>query len=105
MVTISHPTNQANFSAVTVGPLAVWFSYSTPIAFQVGHADPVVRQNAWSTTTGKHLNHVDSGSVRAKARRVPGDVFAQALAIACEALEPEQMIMASLAMVTVAGAA
>ena len=52
--------------------MTVWFSYSTPVAFQVdGHAR-VVRQNDWSTTTGKHLNWIDGGNKRG---RVDGETF------------------------------
>src|SRR4051812_20044994 len=44
---------------VDVGPLTVWFSYKTPIAFKVDGHDRVVRDNIWRTTTGRHINAVD----------------------------------------------
>ena len=49
-----------------------WFSYKTLIAFQRGCGDIVVRQNDWSTTTGKHLNAIDDGN---KKRRVDAATF------------------------------
>lgn len=62
----------AHTLVVEIGPLTVWFSYRTPVAFQVdGHAR-VVHQNDWSTTTGKHLNWIDRGN---KRDRVDGETF------------------------------
>ena len=54
----------------------VWFSYQTPIAFQVSGRLPVVRRNDWGPTTGKHLNAIDGGG-GAKASRVSGEEFAR----------------------------
>lgn len=57
---------------VDVGPLTIWFSYKTVVAFHVsGHAK-VVHQNDWGPTTGKHLNWIDRGD---KASRVPAEQF------------------------------
>lgn len=71
-ISISHPTDRPNFSVVSIGDnLTVWFSYSTPIAFQ-GTGKIIVRQNEWGPTTGKHLSHIDSGR---KENRVSGEVF------------------------------
>jgi len=43
-----------------------WFSYDTLIAFYApdksGLWSTYVIQNQWSTTTGKHLNWIDSGN-------------------------------------------
>lgn len=62
----------AHTLCVQIGPLQVWFSYKTPIAFQLdGHAR-VVSQNCWAQTTGKHLNWIDGGN---KAGRVSRDEF------------------------------
>ena len=55
-----------------VGPVRVWISYRTPVAFQVDGHSRVVRQNDWSTTTGKHLNWIDGGD---KKSRVDGETF------------------------------
>jgi hypothetical protein len=57
------------------GPLSVWFSYQTPIAFQVGGQPRVVRQNDWRQTTGKHLNAIDGGGRDARKERVTGETF------------------------------
>lgn len=59
----------------TVDSLTVWFSYETPVAFQVADGLVVVRQNDWGVTTGKHLSWIDGGSKDAKAKRVSSDVF------------------------------
>jgi hypothetical protein len=50
-----------NTAEVTVGKLTVWFSYETPIAFQVEGQRQVVRENSWGQTTGKHINQIDQG--------------------------------------------
>lgn len=57
---------------VELGGVTVWFSYQTPVAFRVQDGKRVVRQNDWSTTTGKHLNWIDGGD---KASRVTGEEF------------------------------
>ena len=41
---------------IEIGPLTVWFSYQTPVAFQIGGNPRVIRENTFSKTTGKHLN-------------------------------------------------
>lgn len=78
--TICHPTDRPNFCEVTVGDLSVYFSYQTPIAFYTPKTGRVVRQNDWSTTTGKHLNHCDGGSADAKRLRLPSNEFTDKLA-------------------------
>lgn len=50
-----------NALRVTVGSLTVYFSYRTPVAFHVFGHNPVVRENDWGPTTGKHLNWIDGG--------------------------------------------
>lgn len=55
---------------VETGNIIVWFSYKTPIAFKVGDRF-VIRQNEWGTTTGKHLNAIDTD----KKKRVDGKTF------------------------------
>ena len=55
---------------VDIGPIRLWFSYQTVIAFQVdGHAR-VVHQNDWGTTTGKHLNAIDGGDAKSSQGRI-----------------------------------
>ena len=68
-----------NFTKVNIGTVMVWFSYETPIAFKVDGQPRVVRENVWSTTTGKHLNSIDGGTKEAKAHRVSSVEFNRAL--------------------------
>lgn len=75
-VRISHPTDRANFSEVTLDTLTIWFSYQTPIAFQYQRMNPVVRENEWGPTTGKHLNYIGEN----KSLRIPGAEFEAKLA-------------------------
>lgn len=69
---------RSNFTKINVGTVTVWFSYDIPIAFRAS-GERVVRENIWSTTTGKHLNAIDGGTKEAKARRVSSDEFDRAL--------------------------
>lgn len=62
----------AHCLCVSMGPLTVWFSYKTPVAFQVDGSPKVVRQNEWGPTTGKHLNAIDGGD---KKSRVDAQTF------------------------------
>ncbi len=57
---------------IEMGPLTVWFSYQTPIAFQIIGQPLIVRQNDWGPTTGKHLNAIDNGN---KKSRVSAEAF------------------------------
>lgn len=61
----------SNAVYVELGPLTVWFSYKTPIAFSL-NGQLVVRRNDWSTTTGGHLTAIDGGN---KDSRVDGETF------------------------------
>jgi hypothetical protein len=58
----------AHCLAVEFGPVTVWFSYRTPVAFHVEGHKRVVHENDWSTTTGKHLKWID-GYTTKEARR------------------------------------
>lgn len=49
----------------------IWYSYETVVAF-LGREGLKVRQNDWSTTTGKHLNWIDGGQ---KEKRLAGAEF------------------------------
>lgn len=64
---------------VKFGDVTLYFSYNTIIAFEdVRKGRPkrlVVRENDWSTKTGKHLNKVDGGDAAAKKRRVSAMEF------------------------------
>lgn len=48
-----------------------WFSYETLVAFETPKTGLVIRKNDWSTTTGKHLNAIDSD----KSKRISGEEF------------------------------
>lgn len=61
-----------NAIRVEVGPIIVWFSYRTPVAFLIPGHMMRVRQNEWGPTTGKHLNTIDDGD---KVNRVTGEQF------------------------------
>ena len=61
-----------NSMRVDIGPLTVYYSYKTPVAFRVDGHSLVVHQNNWGPTTGKHLNKIDGG---AKEKRVDYETF------------------------------
>lgn len=70
-VSVSHPTDNVNFVQVNLsGYTTIFFSYETPIAFY-NAGDLVIRENAWSTTTGKHLNWINPD----KSIRISGKEF------------------------------
>ncbi len=56
---------------VIMPDLTLWWSYDTVVAFET-KAGLVVRENDWSTTTGKHLNAID---FEAKKFRIPSPEF------------------------------
>jgi hypothetical protein len=61
-----------NSMAMQVGPVTMWFSYSTMVAFQVTGNRRVVQRNVWGPTTGRHLKEIDGG---ARASRVEEELF------------------------------
>lgn len=60
---------------VDLGPLSLYYSYSTIVAFSDGHG-LVVSENVWSKTTGKHLNWIQND----KKQRVSHEEFERQLA-------------------------
>lgn len=72
LFTINHPTDRPNFTEVQVDDLTVWYSYRTPIGFHHPTTGTVTRENDWSNTTGRHLNHIDQGR---KDDRLTGEQF------------------------------
>jgi len=66
--------NYGSCRAVSVGGLDLYFSYKTVIAYR-GGSEFVIRENDWSTTTGKHLNWIDSD----KSKRISGSEFEKKL--------------------------
>lgn len=71
----------ANTTVLHVGKLTVWFSYKTPVAFQLSGGVRVVRKNDWGVTTGRHLNAIDEGSTdhTRKGNRVDAETFERLL--------------------------
>lgn len=57
---------------VDMGPVTLWFSYKTCVAFHVDGHPMVVRENEWRPTTGKYLNWIDGGR---KSDRVDSETF------------------------------
>ena len=88
MIRVSHPTDRPNFTAVDVGNLEVWFSYSTPIAYRVPGSGLVIRENDWSNTTGKHLTYLDGGNAAAKKERISGAKFEAQLSAIVDRFAP-----------------
>lgn len=68
---------QNNAKMVAVGPVKYYFSYETLVAVESPDGF-FVRQNDWSTTTGRHINSIDGGSKEAKARRLTAEEFEEA---------------------------
>jgi len=62
---------------VSVGPLTVWFSYRTPVAFSAPGIGRVVHKNEWGTTTGKHLKWIDGETSKTGKNRVDSTKFAE----------------------------
>ena len=63
--------SQLNAFLIEIGSLTIWFSYSTPVAFQVGGEPRVISRNYWGNGTGAHLNLID----RDKSKRVTKEEF------------------------------
>lgn len=72
-VSIEHPTDRPNFSIVRIGSLGLAFSYRTLIGVSVGFGPWRVSENVWYSTTGKHLNYLNSD----KDMRLPAEEFAE----------------------------
>lgn len=82
--------------------LRVWYSYQTPVAFAL-NGKRTVRENQWSTTTGRHLNAIDGGSVEARAARVGEVQFQRELDSALDSIngaDPERDKLAKLGAAT-----
>ena len=67
---ISIESPATNFTLVHIGTNRVYYSYSTIIAFRVD-SHLYISENIWGTTTGKHLNYINS----AKEIHIPNDEF------------------------------
>lgn len=73
-----------NYATVTVGTIALHFSYETVIGFSDRYST-VVSENIWGPTTGKHINALDGGSPAARRSRLPRARFEERLNDALEA--------------------
>lgn len=67
-----------NKNKVCIGDLALFFSYSTIVAFHSEKTGLVCCENCWSNTTGKFLNEIEPR----KERRVGKEVFDEKLKVA-----------------------
>lgn len=76
-------TIAVNALVFDLGPIAVYFSYKTPIAYTIG-VKTIVCQNEWGPTTGKHLNAIDGGTPQTKKDRIPRSEFESLLSNALE---------------------
>ena len=63
--------NYGSSRLVSIGNLDLYFSYDTVIAFSSKYTGLIIRKNDWSTTTGKHLNAINSDH----SIRIKGDEF------------------------------
>ena len=68
---------------IDFGPLTIWFSYQTPVAFQLEGQPLQITQNRWAQTTGKHLNAIDPD----KTKRIPYGDFYDALVVQLDRIE------------------
>ncbi len=68
-----------NLTRIRAGKITYYVSYKTVVAFETRDDGLIVSRNVWSNTTGKHLNHIDSGN---KKDRLPREEFKRRLAIA-----------------------
>lgn len=73
------PHSASNYGAHTLridlGPLTVWFSFKTPVAFRAPGTPPIVRQNDWGATTAKHLKWIDGETSKTIRILVSGEQF------------------------------
>lgn len=71
---IKHKELANHFYEVAINELSLYFSYETIIGFQNGCNPPVISENVWSSTTGKHLNQIAQ-----KDKRIPHSQFEEIL--------------------------
>jgi hypothetical protein len=58
-ILIKVPQFYRKFHIVVLNGMALYFSYSSIIAFETENGI-VISENIWSNTTGRHLNWIDS---------------------------------------------
>ena len=69
--------NRAHALRIDLGPLTVWFSFKTPVAFRAPGTPTIVRQNDWGATTGKHLKRINGETSKTDTIQVSGEQFEQ----------------------------
>jgi hypothetical protein len=47
-----------NLHRVDLRTARVWFSYETPVAYQVDGEEIIVSENVWSQTTNRHIKFI-----------------------------------------------
>ena len=58
-----------------LGPIRLYYSYKTVVAFYTTHSGLVISENLWGSTTGKHLNWINED----KSNRIPRKEFEASL--------------------------
>jgi len=79
--------NYGSCRGVEIGNLTLYFSYDTVIAFNSPKTGLVIRENDWSTTTGKHLNAINDN----KKIRIDGEKFQEQLDKLLESYQLKEM--------------
>lgn len=74
--------NYGSCRAVSIGDITLYFSYDTIVAFRIG-GKLVISENAWSNTTGKHLNFINPN----KEIRIPYGEFKRKLELLEKTIE------------------
>lgn len=52
-------SNYGSSREVSIGSLTLYFSYETVVAVRTPFSGLIIRENDWSTTTGRHLNAIN----------------------------------------------
>ena len=65
-------------TALEIGPITIWFSYVTPICFQVEDRKKVMRRNDWGMCTGRHMRCIDP---KGEIERISGEEFLERLQV------------------------
>jgi hypothetical protein len=60
-ISIDHPykDNSPNLTVVDIGPLRLYFSYKTIVAFRTPESGLNCSTNKWSKTTGRHIAFIE----------------------------------------------
>ena len=90
-VSLNHFSRGTNAHMVHIGPLSLWFSYQTCVAFRGRDGYTWVRENSWGPTTGRHLNEIYRGGRDDNSTRLGGVEFEKRLAQAIEDSFTEEM--------------